>query len=155
MVGLDSGSVSLLNVGMDAGSGIGLLASAAEHDNVVSSLSVSRDGTRALTGSLDRRLILLMRIIIRYVVDIDLNPLSISTSLKVWHTDYLVCSHTYRPAHADMVVSVAIHPEQNDVMVSCSEDGRVIMWDLRMPKPALGIFANDFLSNITMAKHFF
>jgi hypothetical protein len=39
-----------------------------------------------------------------------------------------------------MVVSVAIHPEQNDVMVSCSEDGRVVMWDLRMPKPALGIF---------------
>ncbi|XP_046440277.1 methylosome protein 50-like [Daphnia pulex] len=119
MVGLDSGCVSILNVRPDSGSGIGMLASVVEHDNVVSSLSISRDGTRALTGSLDR-------------------------SLKVWHTDYLVCSHTYRPAHADMVVSVAIHPEQNDVMVSCSEDGRVVMWDLRMPKPALGISKEQF-----------
>lgn len=119
IVCLDSGSVSLLNVRPESGSGIDMLASVVEHDNVVSSLSVSRDGTRALTGSLDR-------------------------SLKVWHTDYLVCSHTYRPAHADMVVSVAIHPEQNDMMVSCSEDGCVIMWDLRMPKPALGIPREQF-----------
>jgi hypothetical protein len=44
-----------------------------------------------------------------------------------------------------MVVSVAIHPEQNDVMVSCSEDGRVVFWDIRMPKPALGIFADKFI----------
>lgn len=43
-----------------------------------------------------------------------------------------------------MVVSVAIHPEQNDMMVSCSEDGCVIMWDLRMPKPALGTCADGF-----------
>ncbi len=79
-----------------------------------------------------------------YDVDIDLN-LYYFHSLKVWHTDYLVCSHTYRPAHSDMVVSVAIHPEQNDVMVSCSEDGRVVFWDIRMPKPALGIFADKFI----------
>ena len=58
MVGLDSGCVSILNVGSEPGSAIDLLASAVEHDNVVSSLSVSRDGTRALTGSLDRRLTL-------------------------------------------------------------------------------------------------
>lgn len=57
----------------------------------------------------------------------------------MWHTDYLACSHTYRPAHAEMIVSVAIHPEQNDMLVSCSEDGRVVLWDLRIPKPALGI----------------
>lgn len=37
-----------------------MLASVVEHDNVVSSLSVSRDGTRALTGSLDRRLVLII-----------------------------------------------------------------------------------------------
>lgn len=70
-------------------------------------------------------------------------------SLKVWLTDYLVCTHTYRPAHADMVVSVSIHPEQNDMMVSCSEDGRVILWDLRIPKPALGnyhYFCDSFIA---------
>lgn len=55
-MGLDSGGVSILNVRPDSGSGINMLASVVEHDNVVSSLSISRDGTRALTGSLDRRL---------------------------------------------------------------------------------------------------
>lgn len=141
MVGLDSGGVSILNVRPDSGSGINMLASVVEHDNVVSSLSISRDGTRALTGSLDRRLAPFNSFDVAWTLWRRHWPESLYFhSLKVWHTDYLVCSHTYRPAHADMVVSVAIHPEQNDVMVSCSEDGRVVMWDLRMPKPALGIF---------------
>lgn len=56
IVGLDSGSVSLLNIEAEGRSTIGVLASVSEHDNVVSSLSVSGDGTRALTGSSDRRL---------------------------------------------------------------------------------------------------
>lgn len=114
VVGLDSGGVSLIDVITDTGSGMTILASSLEHDNVVSSLSTSRDGMRCVTGSFDR-------------------------SLKVWNTDYLVCSHTYRPAHAESVLSVSIHPEDQDVMVSCSEDGRVILWDLRMPKPALAL----------------
>ena len=60
--------------------------------------------------------------------------------MKVWQTDFLVCSHTYRPAQADMIISAAIHPEQSDLVVSCAEDGKIILWDLRMPKPALGIY---------------
>lgn len=56
MVGLDSGYVSILDVRPESSSGINMLASVVEHDNVVSSLSVSHDGTRALTGSHDRRL---------------------------------------------------------------------------------------------------
>ena len=66
-------------------------------------------------------------------------------SLKVWQTDYLVCSHTYRPAHSDMIISSAIHPEQNDLVVSCAEDGVIVMWDLRMPKPALRTYKLSFM----------
>lgn len=55
VVGLDSGGVVLVDVAVKPGAGPSLLASCVEHDNVVSSLSVAADGTRAVTGSLDRR----------------------------------------------------------------------------------------------------
>lgn len=77
---------------------------------------------------------------------LDRKMVLILFSLKVWQTNYLECSHTYRPAHADVVLSVAIHPEQNDTVVSCSDDGRIIVWDLRMPKPALGTVPFEWLS---------
>lgn len=56
-MGLDSGGVSLIDVITDTGSGMTILASSLEHDNVVSSLSASRDGMRCVTGSFDRRYI--------------------------------------------------------------------------------------------------
>ena len=43
-----------------------------------------------------------------------------------------------------MVLDVAFHPEQSDIFASCSEDGQIILWDLRLPKPAYGIF-NRFI----------
>jgi len=63
-------------------------------------------------------------------------------SLKVWSTDYLVCSHTFRPAHSDMVLDISYHPENNDVFTSCSKDGQITLWDLRQNKPALALPKN-------------
>lgn len=73
MVGLDSGSVTLLNIGEEPGFGITVQSSVMEHDNVVSSLSISADRTRALTGSYDRRLTSFFLPDDRYVDDIDPN----------------------------------------------------------------------------------
>lgn len=71
MVGLDSGSVKLLDIGAEPGFGITVQTSVMEHDNVVSSLSISADSTRAVTGSYDRRLKPFC--VDRYVGDIDPN----------------------------------------------------------------------------------
>lgn len=54
MVGLDVGGVSLVDVAVESGAEPNLLASSVEHDDVVTSLSLSGDKTRAATGSKDR-----------------------------------------------------------------------------------------------------
>ena len=58
--------------------------------------------------------------------------------MKVWSIENLGCTHTYRPAHADMILDVAVHPENDNILVSCSEDGEIILWDIRCFKPAFG-----------------
>jgi len=115
LVGLDTGCMSLIdvNAGSETGSPV-VLTSVTEHDHVVTSLSLSSDKTRAISGSMDK-------------------------SLKVWNTDYLVSSHTFRPAHADIILDIAYHPENNDIFASCSLDGQVTLWDLRQTKPALAL----------------
>ncbi|XP_068125848.1 methylosome protein WDR77 [Hyperolius riggenbachi] len=45
----------------------------------------------------------------------------------------LVASDT---AHSSYVNSVAACPGKENVFLSCSEDGRVLLWDTRNPKPA-------------------
>jgi len=109
VVGLDTGCVSMLDI--DTGN---VLASVTEHDDYVSSLSISSDRTRIVSGSFDK-------------------------SLKVWSTDYLVCSHTFRPAHSHEVVDISYHPEDNNIFASVSGDGQIALWDLRQSKPALAL----------------
>ena len=63
IVGLDTGCVSLVDIrpttdgeSTDATyARANLLSSSMEHDDVVSTLSLSTDGKRAVTGSLDRK----------------------------------------------------------------------------------------------------
>ena len=37
-----------------------------------------------------------------------------------------------------MVLDVAFQKENDNIMASCSEDGEIIVWDIRLPCPALG-----------------
>ena len=60
IVGLDSGCISLVDIrpATDADATYAranVLSSTMEHDDVVSTLSLSTDGKRAVTGSLDHR----------------------------------------------------------------------------------------------------
>ena len=38
--------------------------------------------------------------------------------------------------HNGPIYDVVYHPHQSDMFVSCSQDGRVLLWDVRKPKPA-------------------
>ena len=54
MVGLDNGGVSLVNFAAEQEPQQNQMATSIEHDNVVTSLSLSGDKTKAATGSKDR-----------------------------------------------------------------------------------------------------
>ena len=38
--------------------------------------------------------------------------------------------------HNGPIYDVVCHPQQSAMFVSCSQDGRVLLWDVRKPKPA-------------------
>ncbi|XP_063300404.1 methylosome protein WDR77 [Pelobates fuscus] len=97
-----------------------------EHDDIVTSLSIFTDGTQAVSGSKD-------------------------FSVKVWDLSQKALLKSFK-AHSDQVTCVAACPGKETIFLSCSEDGRVLLWDTRNPKPAtrINFFASDlFPTSIT------
>ncbi|KAM8977185.1 methylosome protein WDR77 [Pelodytes ibericus] len=84
-----------------------------EHDDMVTTLSVFTDGTQAISGSKD-------------------------FSVKVWDLAQKALLNSYK-AHSDQVNCVAACPGKNTIFLSCGEDGRILLWDTRNPKPATRI----------------
>jgi len=56
-------------------------------------------------------------------------------SIKVWDIEHERCIKSYK-GHGDMVWSAAYSRIEQDLFVSVSQDGRVILWDARAPKLA-------------------
>ncbi|XP_076466393.1 methylosome protein WDR77-like [Babylonia areolata] len=108
LVGLDTGGVALWEL-QDEDKVFSMLSSACEHDNMTSSVSVSCDLSRFLSASYDH-------------------------GIKVWNPD-LTSLHTYQ-AHSDIVWDVHCHPTEPDLFLSCSQDGKIVLWDIRDRKPA-------------------
>ncbi|KAJ7331763.1 hypothetical protein JRQ81_013943 [Phrynocephalus forsythii] len=84
-----------------------------EHDNIVSTVSVLANSTQAISGSKD-------------------------FSVKIWDIPQQTVLNTYR-AHSGQVACVASCPGKDTVFLSCAEDGRILLWDTRSPKPATRI----------------
>uniref|UniRef100_A0A8D0DHZ5 Methylosome protein WDR77 n=1 Tax=Salvator merianae TaxID=96440 RepID=A0A8D0DHZ5_SALMN len=81
-----------------------------EHDNIVTTVSVLANNTQAVSGSKD-------------------------FSVKVWDVPQQTVLNTYR-AHTGQVACVASCPGKDTIFLSCAEDGRILLWDTRSPKPA-------------------
>lgn len=107
-VGLDTGGVAVWELSED-NKVFTMRNSACEHDNMTSSVSVSCDKSKLYSASYDN-------------------------SIKVWNPD-LTPLHTYN-AHSDIVWSLQSHPTESALFLSCSQDGRVVVWDTRDSKPA-------------------
>ncbi|CAH3033404.1 unnamed protein product [Porites lobata] len=109
VLGCDSGNVDIWCL---SGSFQSLenIASLTEHDNSVSSVSVDCIKSKIVSAGWDR-------------------------SIKVWDIEQERCIKSYR-GHSDMVWSTAYSRTQQDLFVSVSQDGRVILWDTRAPKIA-------------------
>jgi len=108
LVGLDTGGVALWEL-QDENKMFTLKSSACEHDHMTSSVSVSSDGSQFVSGSYDH-------------------------SVKIWNPE-LNSLHSFR-AHSDIVWDVQYHPSDPALFMSCSQDGKVILWDSRESKPA-------------------
>lgn len=89
---------------------LSLVAEPLEHDDIVSTLDVSTDRKLAVSGGHDMKVI-------------------------VWDTEEAIPTNTYR-GHSGKVNAVACSPVESQIFLSCSQDGSVLMWDLRLSKPA-------------------
>ncbi|XP_054639626.1 methylosome protein 50 [Dunckerocampus dactyliophorus] len=87
-----------------------------EHDHIVSTVSPLAAANSVVTGSTDCR-------------------------IKVWDLSQETVVTTYS-AHTQAVTCVAGSPTEESLFISCGQDGRVLMWDVRKPnKPATRIEA--------------
>ncbi|XP_069102113.1 methylosome protein WDR77-like isoform X2 [Argopecten irradians] len=108
LVGLDTGGVAVWELVDDFDTFMQQL-STVEHDNIVSSVTISSDNQTAISGSHDR-------------------------CVKVWDLETLASKNTYR-AHSDNIECVKCHPKESAIFLSCSLDGNIFLWDTRKPKP--------------------
>ncbi|OCT91514.1 hypothetical protein XELAEV_18014570mg [Xenopus laevis] len=92
-----------------------------EHDDIVKTLSVFSDGAQAVSGGKD-------------------------FSVKVWDLSQKAVLKSYN-AHSSEVNCVAACPGKDTIFLSCGEDGRILLWDTRKPKPATRI---DFCASDTI-----
>ncbi|RXN05630.1 methylosome 50 [Labeo rohita] len=81
-----------------------------EHDDVVTAVSVSANKRHAVSCSVDCR-------------------------IKVWDLNQETVISSYN-AHSQPVSSVSCSPVDESLFLSCAQDGRLLLWDRRKPKPA-------------------
>lgn len=82
-----------------------------DHDHVVTTVSPIAGASSVVTGSMDCR-------------------------IKIWDLSQETVVTTYN-VHTDAVNCVSCSPTDDSLFISCSQDGRVLMWDRRKPnKPA-------------------
>ncbi|XP_030633455.1 methylosome protein WDR77 [Chanos chanos] len=109
LVASDSGALELWELAEDERLLISRF-SRHEHDHVVSSISPTAEGCHAVSGSMDCR-------------------------IKVWDLSQETVVSTYH-AHSMPVNCVSCSPTDDALFLSCGQDGRLLLWDRRKPKPA-------------------
>ncbi|XP_053313574.1 methylosome protein 50 [Spea bombifrons] len=112
LVASDSGAVELWEL-LENESLLVSKSTKYEHDDIVTTLSVFADGAQAVSGSRD-------------------------CSVKVWDLEQKMLLKSYK-AHSDHVTCVSACPGKEAIFLSSGEDGCVLLWDTRNPKPATRI----------------
>ncbi|XP_013400422.1 methylosome protein 50 [Lingula anatina] len=107
--GYDSGGINIWKFTEDLQT-VNPIYHAFEHDDMVKSLSVAQGGAAAVSGGYDCR-------------------------IKVWDIEEQQSSNTFQ-GHSDAITCVACHPRDSSVFLSSSQDGNILLWDTRNPKPA-------------------
>lgn len=109
LLGSDSGSVELWSLAEDERLLMNRF-SHHEHDDVVTSISSTAGAQHAVSCGMDCR-------------------------IKVWDLNQETVISSYN-AHSLPVNCVSCSPLDDSLFLSCAQDGRLLMWDRRKPKPA-------------------
>ncbi|XP_033909421.2 methylosome protein WDR77-like [Acipenser ruthenus] len=109
LVASDSGAVELWELAEDETLIVSRFCKY-EHDDIVTTVSPQAGGGHAVSGSLDCR-------------------------VKVWDLTQETVLNTYN-AHSSPVMCVASNPSDESLFLSSGQDGRLLLWDKRNPKPA-------------------
>ncbi|KAJ8260268.1 hypothetical protein GJAV_G00179010 [Gymnothorax javanicus] len=109
LVASDSGAVELWELTEDESLLVSKF-SRHEHDDIVTSISPMCGGSRVASSSLD-------------------------SCIKVWDLAQQAVVSTYK-GHSSSVNCVSCSPTDESLMLSCGQDGRLLLWDNRKPKPA-------------------
>ncbi|MBN3312529.1 MEP50 protein, partial [Atractosteus spatula] len=119
LVGSDSGAVELWELAEDESLIVSKFCHH-HHDDIVTTVSPLAQGTQAVSGSMDC-----------WIKVWDLAQETVVNSYNV-----LQCSCTLSPAHSSSVTCVSCSPSEEALFLSCGQDGRLLLWDRRKPKPA-------------------
>lgn len=84
-----------------------------EHDDLITCLETKYDSTIALSGSEDSK-------------------------IKVWDLKEQLSILTYG-VHEHGITSLKMHPNDTNKFLSCSQDGKALLWDTRKERPAYSI----------------
>lgn len=109
VAGSDSGTMMVWDVQQET-SEFHCLSNSSEHDGVIHSVSVNASKEKAVSAGQDR-------------------------VVKVWDLEAGISVHTYK-GHCDSVLCATYHPNKQDLFISCSRAGNIVLWDLRKSKPA-------------------
>ncbi|XP_036387433.1 methylosome protein 50 [Megalops cyprinoides] len=109
LVASDSGAVELWELAEDESLMVNKF-SRHEHDDIVTSVSPTAGGGHAASGSMD-------------------------SGIKMWDLAQQTVINTYN-AHSSAVTCVACSPTEEALFLSAGQDGRLLLWDRRKPKPA-------------------
>ncbi|KAI1890735.1 hypothetical protein AGOR_G00156690 [Albula goreensis] len=109
LVASDSGAVELWELTEDESLLVNKF-SRHEHDDLVTSISPTAGGTHAASGSMD-------------------------CCIKMWDLTQQTVVNTYN-GHSSAVTCVSCSPTEEALFLSSGQDGRLLLWDKRKPKPA-------------------
>ncbi|XP_006628571.1 methylosome protein WDR77 [Lepisosteus oculatus] len=109
LVGSDSGAVELWELAEDESLIVSKFCHH-HHDDIVTTVSPLAQGTQAVSGSMD-------------------------CWIKVWDLAQETVVNSYN-AHSSSVTCVSCSPSEEALFLSCGQDGRLLLWDRRKPKPA-------------------
>ncbi|KAG8194250.1 hypothetical protein JTE90_024579 [Oedothorax gibbosus] len=123
-LGLDSGGLEVYKLSTDPDNFTWTFG-ICEHDDYISSISLNSDKTHIVSAGADR-------------------------CIKIWDVSSWSTTATYTPVHDGIIWQVACSVDDSNVFVTCGQDGKVLLFDLRLPKPA-SVIDTSFLKGAPTA----
>lgn len=122
----DSGHLIMMTFSpQDAKTKFKELMSVLEHDDEVSCLDAFYDSDFAVTGSAD-------------------------STIKLWDLNEKISTHTWQ-AYDQPIRTISICPADKNLILSCAEDGRNLLWDARKNNPAF-LLGNPLKGTVSASK---